>query len=68
MIHDRTAHRQPADAPQFIVCPNASRPGLVHFSIGTGRDGYNVTPEVAESLADDLLAAAHAARQAGGVL
>lgn len=57
-----------ADSPQFIVCPNASRAGLVLIAIGTAADPYSVTPEVAESLADDLLAAAHAARQAGGVL
>lgn len=65
MSNKRIAHRQPADNPQFIVCPNASRPGLVHLSIGTGRDGYNTTPELAEELADDLLAAAAAARKAG---
>lgn len=56
-----------ADEPQFNVCPNASRHGLVHFNIGTARDGFNITPELAEHLADELLAAAAAARRAGGV-
>ncbi|KWX19726.1 hypothetical protein AFM11_34350 [Mycolicibacterium wolinskyi] len=54
------------DEPQFNVCPNASRPGLVHFSIGSGRDLFAITPELAEHLADELLAAAGAARRASG--
>lgn len=57
-----------ADAPQFNVCPNGSRPGLVVVAIGTGTDPLSVTPQVAEALADDLLAAAAAARRAGGSL
>lgn len=56
---------RPADEPQFNVCPNASRPGLVSFAIGTGADHYSITPTLAEALADDLLAAAAAARAAG---
>ena len=56
---------KPADEPQFIVCPNAYRPGLVTFSVGTARDPLNILPELAEHLADELLAAAAAARQAG---
>lgn len=51
--------------PQFNVCPNASRSGLVLIAIGTGTDPYSITPELAEALADDLLAAAAAARGAG---
>lgn len=50
------------DAPQFNVAANASWPRRVHFSIGTGRDGYNITPERAEELARQLIDAAHAAR------
>ncbi len=57
---------RPADQPQFNVCPNASRRGLVHFSIGSGRDPFAITPELAEHLADELLAAAAAARRASG--
>lgn len=57
---------RPADEPAFIVCPNASRPGLVLFSVGTGRDPLNIEPATAEALADDLLAAAATARRAGG--
>lgn len=57
----------PADTPQVNVCVNASRPGRVHFSIGSGgMDGYDLEPEFAEMVADDLLAAAAAARRAGG--
>jgi hypothetical protein len=52
--------------PQFNVAPNASRPGLVVVAIGSGTDPYNITPDRAEHLADDLLAAAAAARRAGG--
>jgi hypothetical protein len=55
---------QPAVEPQFNVCPNASRPGLVLLAIGSGRDPYSVTPDVAEALADQLRAAAAAARKA----
>lgn len=57
---------KPADQPQFNVCPNASRPGLVLFAVGSGRDPYNITPDVAEALADELLASAAAARRLGG--
>jgi hypothetical protein len=54
-----------ADEPQFHVFENAARPGLVHLAIGTGTDGYNVTPELAEQLADKLGEAAALARTAG---
>lgn len=57
---------RPADAPQFNVCPNASRPGLVLFAVGSGTDPYSITPALAEALADELLASAAAARRAGG--
>ena len=56
------------DDPQFNVGPNASWHGLVSFSIGTARYGFNITPERAEALADELRTAAAAARLAvGGV-
>lgn len=57
---------KPADKPQFNVCPNASRPGLVLLAVGSGTDPYSIIPELAEALADELLAAAAAARRAGG--
>jgi len=53
------------DMPQFNVAANASWPGRVHFSIGTGRDGYNITPERSEELAQELIDAARAARGTG---
>lgn len=53
-----------ADTPQFIVAANASWHGLVHIGIGTGMPAYNVTPERAEELADELTDAATAARNA----
>lgn len=53
-------------APQFNVAPNHGRPGLVLFAIGTGADCHHITPELAEALADDLIAAAASARRAGG--
>lgn len=55
---------KPANEPQFIVAPNTSRPGLVVIAIGSGTDPHNITPDLAEALADELLAAAAAARQA----
>lgn len=55
----------PCDEPQFNVAANVSWPGRVHFSIGTGRDGYNISPERAEELARQLLAAAAAASGTG---
>lgn len=54
---------KPADEPLFNICVNASRPDLVHISIGTGMDGYNVTPEFAEELADQLLDVANSLRR-----
>lgn len=58
--------KRPADEPQFHVCPNASHPGLVLVVIGTARDPHSISVEAAEALADNLLAAAAAARRAGG--
>ncbi|WP_157625787.1 hypothetical protein [Mycobacterium sp. 155] len=48
------------------MAPNASRPGLVVCAIGSGTDPYSITPELAEELAESLLAAAVAARRASG--
>jgi hypothetical protein len=50
---------KPADRPEFTVCRNASRPHLVHISIGTGQLGYDISPELAVYLGYELLAAAH---------
>jgi hypothetical protein len=61
-----SAGSQPADEPQFHVAPNSARPWLVLFSVGSGMDSYSITPQLAETLADNLLAAAAAARRAGG--
>jgi hypothetical protein len=55
-----------ADEPQFQVFDNAARRGLVYVGIGTGVDGYNITPARAETLAAELLDAARQARGAGG--
>jgi DNA-binding IclR family transcriptional regulator len=55
----------PADNPQFNVGANASWPNRVHFSIGTGMPSYNITPERAEELAQQLIDAARDTRGAG---
>lgn len=55
----------PADTPQFNVCANASWPNRVHFSIGTGMPSYNITPERADELAQQLIDAANATRGIG---
>jgi hypothetical protein len=55
-----------ADEPQFQVCDNAARPGLVYVGIGSGVDGYSITPARAEELAAQLIDAAGHARRAGG--
>lgn len=52
--------------PQFNVAPNYGRPGLVSIAVGTAMEPHSITPETAEALADDLLAAAAAARKASG--
>lgn len=57
---------KPPDRPAFICAPNSARPGLVVFAVGSRMDSYSITPELAEELADNLLAAAAAARRAGG--
>ena len=54
---------KPADEPDFHVATNASRPHLVRFAIGSGTDGYDITPKRAEALADQLLAVAASARE-----
>jgi hypothetical protein len=54
-----------ADTPEISVCANASWHGLVHIGVGTGMPAYNITPERAEDIAADLVAAAAAARAAG---
>ncbi len=53
-----------ADNPHVTFCQNASHPHLVHISIGTGMDSYSITPERAEELAGELIAAAIAAHDA----
>jgi len=62
----KAASSKPADHPQVHVGPNESRPGLVHLAIGTGTDGYDITPERAQSLGGELIRAAAAARAAAG--
>lgn len=57
--------RRSADEPQFNVCDNASWHGLVHIGIGTGMPAYNITPERAVALAQELTDAAAKARAAG---
>jgi len=49
------------DAPQFHVHPNEAWSGLVAFGVGT-QASYNITPERAEELAAELVAAAAEAR------
>ena len=53
-----------ADEPQVHIAPNASRPGLVLFAIGSGIDLFSVSPEFAIELAGQLLDAATEARDA----
>lgn len=50
------------DYPSVTICRNASQPHLVHFSVGTGQGGYNVTPAFAEEMAAALVDAAAEAR------
>lgn len=50
-----------ADEPQVHVCANESWRGLVTVAIGT-QASYNITPERAEELAAELVAAAAEAR------
>lgn len=56
----------PADEPQFHIYANESHRGLLHIGIGTGQPAYNITPERAEELAAELVAAAAVARSGGG--
>ncbi|OBJ51011.1 hypothetical protein A9W94_27760 [Mycobacterium asiaticum] len=58
---------RPPDQPDFRVAPNASRTGPVLVAVGCGTDPYSIAPSLAEALANELLAAAAAARHAGGV-
>lgn len=53
------------DEPNFEVFENLSRRGLVYVGIGTGTDGFNVTPDTADELAAQLIGAAASARAAG---
>lgn len=57
---------KPPDEPQFNISHNASRPGLVWVSIGSGMGAYNITPELAEEMALQLIDGAKAALQARG--
>ncbi len=54
-----------ADEPQVHVCANESWRGLVTFGVGTGQPVYNITPDHAEELAAELVAAAAEARAGG---
>jgi hypothetical protein len=56
---------KPVDEPQFNICPNESRLGLVLIAVGSGTDPFSVTPEFAIELAGQLLDAATAARDPG---
>ncbi|EFG79555.1 hypothetical protein HMPREF0591_0532 [Mycobacterium parascrofulaceum ATCC BAA-614] len=53
---------RPPDQPTIHIAPNSSRPGLVVIAIGSGTNPYSITPEQADDLADQLTAAADAAR------
>lgn len=55
---------KPPDQPAVHIVANAARPGLVLVAIGTGTDPFSISPEFAIELADQLLDAATAARDA----